>query len=151
MVPWWRINCFLKVEQLKKPSFGGRKLVVESCSFSFLQDWSSFTFFHIYALSPFCTLRLFCAHLYLHLVNTISFDICCFNVRIAMLREVAVVCLFWYYESYSWRQLARPPQQHTDYGKYHKFELTNIKQLSYKSWTITRPPQQHTDYIQIWN
>ena len=29
----------------------------------------------------------------------------CSNVRIAMLREVPVVCLFWYYQSYSWRQL----------------------------------------------
>ena len=109
-----------------------------------------FTFMHWVHFAH-CVFFLFCAHIYLHLLNTISFDICCFNVRITMLREVAVVCLFWYYESYSWRQLARPPQQHTDFGKYYKFELANIKQWSYKSWTITRPPQQHTDYIQIWN
>ena len=37
MVTCWRINCFLKVEKLKKLSFAGRKIVVESCSYSLYQ------------------------------------------------------------------------------------------------------------------
>ena len=37
VVTCWRINCFLKVEKLKKLSFAGRKFVVESCSYSLYQ------------------------------------------------------------------------------------------------------------------
>ena len=110
MVTCWRINCFLKVEKLKKLSFAGRKFVVESCSYSLYRNIStSFIIFpwlwHLLrSYSRVKIPRITRIFVFLRFSCVCCLQRCS-NVRIAMLREVPVVCLFWYYQSYSWRQL----------------------------------------------
>ena len=99
---WHGLLWFLDEELMAFEKFSNLKSLLwwqktcESCSFSFSARLEQLCVFkHIYYLGSFYTYLFLLLCIYLRCV--MPFHISCFNnVRIAMLREVPVVCLFWY-------------------------------------------------------